>query len=228
MIHKTHVASVMAYKNYNYADVLFNEVLYPQDIRNCNKCHDATNPTTPDAKNCRNVPSRLACGACHDGIDFATGHGVTMADAWTGLTETTLYHGLCTRAGPQPDDSHCLQCHGPDVTSTRYHTPVTPPNPGNALRAWRERQHQRGLDRLQPRPEADRGDRGHLRHQERLGEREQAARSSCSGCCRTVSGRTSTTSRPRQPIRRQDRRRSGTTSWAGPASTSCSRCRRTE
>ena len=46
---------MLAYKNYNYADVLFNEVEYPQDIRNCNKCHDATNAATPDAKNWMNV-----------------------------------------------------------------------------------------------------------------------------------------------------------------------------
>ena len=134
MIHKTHVASVMAYKNYNYADVLFNEVEYPQDIRNCNKCHDATNPTTPDAKNWMERPSRLACGACHDGIDFATGHGVTLADAAKGLTETTLYNGFAHGGFQQPDDSQCVQCHGPArVDINTAHIPVTPPNAGSAL-----------------------------------------------------------------------------------------------
>ena len=134
MIHKTHVASVMAYKKYNYADVEFDEVEYPQDIRNCNKCHDATNPTTPDAKNWMERPSRLACGACHDGIDFATGHGVTLADAAKGETETTLYNGFAHGGFQQPDDSQCVNCHGPariDVNTA--HIPVTPPNPGNIL-----------------------------------------------------------------------------------------------
>jgi OmcA/MtrC family decaheme c-type cytochrome len=133
-IHKIHGGGVLAWKKYNYADVEFNEVEYPQDIRNCNKCHDATNPATPDAKNWMERPSRLACGACHDGIDFATGHGVTMADAAKGLTETTTYDGFAHGGLAQPDDSVCVQCHGPariDVNTA--HIPVTPPNPGNAL-----------------------------------------------------------------------------------------------
>ncbi|MGZ6099404.1 MAG: OmcA/MtrC family decaheme c-type cytochrome, partial [Myxococcaceae bacterium] len=72
LIHKTHMGSVLPRKNYNFAGVLFNEVEYPQDIRNCTKCHDPSNASTPQASNFMNVPSRLACGACHDGIDFAT------------------------------------------------------------------------------------------------------------------------------------------------------------
>src|SRR5678815_3467875 len=133
MIHKTHVASVMAYKNYDYADVELKEVEYPQDIRNCNKCHDATNATTPDAKNWMERPSRLACGACHDGIDFATGTGVTLADAMKGLTVSPQGHV----GGIQPDDAQCAECHAdparPDINVATVHIPVTPPNPGNAL-----------------------------------------------------------------------------------------------
>jgi len=132
-IHKIHGGGVLAYKKYNYADVEFNEVLYPQDIRNCNKCHDATNTTTPDAKNWMEHPSRLACGACHDGIDFATGQGVTLADAMKGLTVSPQGHV----GGIQPDDKQCAECHAdparPDINIAAVHIPVTPPNPSNAL-----------------------------------------------------------------------------------------------
>ena len=176
LIHKTHMGEVLPKKNYNFGGVLFNEVLYPQDIRNCTKCHDPTNATTPQASNFMNVPSRLACGACHDGIDFATGQGVTIADAMNGLTVSPQGH----IGGIQPDDTKCAGCHSdparPDINIDAVHRPVTPPNPGNSLLVGRdERQHQRGVDRLQPQSEAGRGDHGHLRHQERLGERAAAA-----------------------------------------------------
>ena len=72
-IHHIHGGGVLALKNYNYAGVTFNDVLYPQDVRNCTKCHDPSNPATPQATNFENVPNRVACGGCHDGIDFATG-----------------------------------------------------------------------------------------------------------------------------------------------------------
>ncbi len=133
LIHKTHMGEVLPKKNYNFGGVLFNEVLYPQDIRNCTKCHDPTNPTTPQASNFMNVPSRLACGACHDGIDFATGQGVTIADAMQGLPVSPQGH----IGGIQPDDKQCAACHSdparPDTNIDAVHRPVTPPNPGNAL-----------------------------------------------------------------------------------------------
>jgi OmcA/MtrC family decaheme c-type cytochrome len=132
-IHKIHGGGVLAYKKYNYADVEFNEVLYPQDIRNCTKCHDPSNAATPQADNFMKVPSRLACGACHDGIDFATGKGVTLADAAKGLTVSPQGHV----GGIQPDDTKCAGCHSdptrPDINIDAVHTPVTPPNPGNSL-----------------------------------------------------------------------------------------------
>jgi OmcA/MtrC family decaheme c-type cytochrome len=132
-IHHIHAGPVLAYKNYNYAGVLFNEVLYPQDLRNCTKCHDgsanAPNPT-PQGDNWKSVPSRLACGGCHDGIDFATGKGVTLADAALGKTETTTFGGLAHGGGAEADDSQCAGCHA-DVDTP--HLPVTAPNPGNAL-----------------------------------------------------------------------------------------------
>jgi OmcA/MtrC family decaheme c-type cytochrome len=133
-IHHIHGGgTVLALKNYNYAGVTFNDVLYPQDLRNCTKCHDPSNPTTPQAINFEMVPNRVACGGCHDGINFATGKGVTMADALQGLTVSPQGH----IGGIQPDDTKCAGCHSdpnrPDINIDAVHRPVTPPNEGNAL-----------------------------------------------------------------------------------------------
>jgi OmcA/MtrC family decaheme c-type cytochrome len=165
-IHHIHAGPLLRLKQYNYGGVEFNEVLYPQDLRT------APSVTTlqrfdPQADNYRKVPSRVACGGCHDGIDFATGTGVTR-----GSLEGHV-------GGIQPDDTECAGCHTdparPDAYIDTVHIPVTPPNPGNSPFGRDEQQHQRGLDRLQPGAEAGRGDHGHLRRQERLGERAAAA-----------------------------------------------------
>ena len=132
-IHKLHNGSMLAKKNYNFANVLFNETLYPQDIRNCTKCHDGSDTSTAKTKqgdNWKNLPNRLACGSCHDGINFATGTGVKLADAANGAVSSSNAHP----AGPQPDDSLCALCHKPDAIDT-VHTPVTPPGSDNALLA---------------------------------------------------------------------------------------------
>lgn len=130
-IHKIHSGKFLAKQNYNYAGVLPNEVGYPQDIRNCTKCHDgspASSAQTVQGDNWKGVPSRLACGSCHDGINFATGTGVTLADAANGLTSSVNAHP----AGPQTDDAMCSTCHKSSSVDL-VHTPVTPPNPKNSL-----------------------------------------------------------------------------------------------
>ncbi len=135
-IHHIHAGPLLAFKNYNYGGVNFNEVLYPQDLRNCDKCHNSSNTSTPDAKNFKEVPNRLACGGCHDGIDFATGKGVSMRDAAAGKTSTDVSGtGLAHTPGQLHDDSTCKTCHGPGGSKDVdvVHRPVTPPNPANAL-----------------------------------------------------------------------------------------------
>ena len=73
----------------------FTEVLIPQDIRNCNKCHKG-----PDGQNWNTRPSMEACGSCHTGVNFATGEGhappINIAQA---------------------DNSLCATCHVPEGTS---------------------------------------------------------------------------------------------------------------
>ena len=156
MIHKTHMGEELvktgynlnahcndpAGAGYNAANPVanraqcFNTVLFPQDLRNCTKCHDGTAGAanqTPDGDNWKNVPSRIACGACHDGIDFATGSGITLADAAADIAAgnpagtTQSGHG-----GGARSDSECSGCHSPTSMSL-YHTPVTPPDPTNSI-----------------------------------------------------------------------------------------------
>lgn len=96
MVHKIHMGSDLTLQGYNYANVLFNDIGYPQQKQNCRKCHkyDATN--APQGDNWKNKPSRLACGGCHDRISFAS-------SVPTGFTAHT--------GGAQPDDSACVGCH---------------------------------------------------------------------------------------------------------------------
>ncbi len=139
-IHKTHMGKHLVKKNYNYGGVLYNEVLFPQDLRNCTKCHDgsgfgtaqAVPNATKQGDNWKNVPNRLACGACHDGINFATGMGVTLADAAAGQTSTTSFNGFAHGGLAQADDSQCTQCHTPGGVDV-VHLPVTPPSADNSL-----------------------------------------------------------------------------------------------
>lgn len=130
-IHKIHMGKHLVKKNYNYGGVLYNEVAFPQDLRNCTKCHDGSDTSTAktaQGDNWKNVPNRVACGACHDGINFETGKGVTLADAARGLT-TSLYGHV---GGAQTDDSVCALCHKPAAIDVS-HLPVTPPNLASAL-----------------------------------------------------------------------------------------------
>lgn len=67
----------------------------PQDIRNCEVCHDqSTDAVQKEAFLLR--PTRAACGACHDDVNFASG----------------LNHanGL-----PQTSDNRCANCHWPEA-----------------------------------------------------------------------------------------------------------------
>jgi Cytochrome c7 and related cytochrome c len=129
------VGKVLAKKGYDYAGVKYNEVGFPQDIRNCTKCHDGSDTSTArtaQGDNWKNAPSRLACGACHDGINFATGQGVTLADALKGLMSTTSHGGFAHGGLSQADDSQCKNCHTADNIDV-VHLPITPPNLNSGL-----------------------------------------------------------------------------------------------
>jgi len=107
MIHKIHdganLPSVKAGGKYQIigfspTPVDFSNVNLPpgQDVRNCVFCHEGSDPKAKPAQNdvWLTKPSRLACGSCHDDLNFATGAN----------------HA----GGIQADDSACASCHVPD------------------------------------------------------------------------------------------------------------------
>jgi OmcA/MtrC family decaheme c-type cytochrome len=126
-IHKIHMGANLGYANYNFG-VAFNSVWYPQDVRKCTTCHQAVydsnnNLLNPQYANWQNVPSRLACGACHDTVNFAT--GVIAPGGTNALNGQLLLHGQGL-GGPQADDTRCFSCHGPADIAT-YHMPLMNP-----------------------------------------------------------------------------------------------------
>ena len=78
MIHKIHQGGTLVKQNYNYANVAFNQKgfsMLDNGQRMCTVCHDPALATK--ASQAFSDPSRRACGACHDGINWATGDGTT-------------------------------------------------------------------------------------------------------------------------------------------------------
>ena len=106
-IHRLHMGEELTKTGYNYGGLNMNEVTYPQDHRNCTKCHTAST-STPQGDNWFSKPNRFACGACHDSVDWTADH-----------------HGAI-----RTDDSACAGCHDAAAIKT-YHIPVVPPNPAN-------------------------------------------------------------------------------------------------
>jgi len=144
-IHKIHMSENLTKTGYNYGGIAYETACkFPQDVRNCTKCHDNSAITTPDpaqrtaqGDNWFNVPNRAACGACHDGINFEgtatigiNGTGQTLADFKAGITTAGTGHV----GGVRHDDTQCALCHTA-TTIPVNHIPVTPPGPDNALLA---------------------------------------------------------------------------------------------
>lgn len=94
----------------------YSEVTYPQDLRNCRKCHTAADAATPDGDNWKERPSLEACGSCHEGTSFTT---------------PTPPGKVRHTGGPQADNNKCGLCH-PAEAIEEYHLTenATPNNPG--------------------------------------------------------------------------------------------------
>jgi OmcA/MtrC family decaheme c-type cytochrome len=117
LIHKIHMGknlpSVIAGTPYRiwhrgaWSD--FSDVGFPSgvdELETCQVCHQKA----PQAANYATVPTRAACGACHDNVNFATG-----------LNHVNL---------PQVNDNQCTQCHKPsgaefDASIDGAHTVAT-------------------------------------------------------------------------------------------------------
>jgi OmcA/MtrC family decaheme c-type cytochrome len=66
----------------------------PSDPRRCAFCHQPQSVAGATQSNAwLTKPTRAACGACHDNVNFAS--------------------GVNHVGGPQPDDAQCAQCHTP-------------------------------------------------------------------------------------------------------------------
>lgn len=66
MVHKIHAAGDYIIWGFNNSEHDYSDVLYPQDVENCIKCHNGNDPATPDGDNWKNVPSEAACTSCHE------------------------------------------------------------------------------------------------------------------------------------------------------------------
>jgi len=122
MIHKFHMGSRLT-GSYAPSGLDATEMHFPQDQRNCTKCHtdaaiEGNLNVTPQGGNWKLYPSRNACGSCHDGIDFATGTGTT-------LDPSLPWHTIGHVGGAQADDSACADCHKPEQIAGINHIPVT-------------------------------------------------------------------------------------------------------
>jgi hypothetical protein len=96
-VHNIHFGRYMENPEYGYAGnpTAFAEIIFPQDVRNCVKCHTAATTGT-----WKTNASRLACSGCHDKAQ-ATAHMTSMTQ------------------NPNPSDPYdsrrvetCVICHG--------------------------------------------------------------------------------------------------------------------
>ena len=96
MVHEIHMGSqlpsVVAGKPLIVNGSDFSTVVFPADPRRCETCHQQTTGAA-QATAYLSEPSRAACGACHNDVNFATGANHP--------------------GGPQFDDNLCSTCHIP-------------------------------------------------------------------------------------------------------------------
>ena len=97
MAHKIHMGSQLTnlpYQIIGYMNSVndFSKVVDPADPRRCEVCHSQTTGAA-QAKAFLSEPTRAACGACHDNVDFASGKNHP--------------------GGFQTNDTECANCHIP-------------------------------------------------------------------------------------------------------------------
>ena len=111
MVHKIHAGkrlnsagedyTIWGYQNSKHS---YAEVGFPQDLRNCSKCHSAANASTPQGDNWKSKPSKEACLSCHVSA---------LGSAWETLHKVVAvqYAGAGTPASALPNQE-CVRCHG--------------------------------------------------------------------------------------------------------------------
>jgi len=117
-VHAIHRGAYLKHpeRNYEGNPNLGAEIIFPQDIRNCTKCHDAK----ATSGSWKTEASRRACLSCHD-------------------SDRNKVHGDLMTQDPTPADPYgadaietCKTCHGAskDASPDRVHNisnPYTPP-----------------------------------------------------------------------------------------------------
>ena len=134
LIHKIHQGKDLVKENYHYAGVVFNNKGFSMlggGQKMCSTCHD--NAKAVNADNWNVKPSRMACGSCHDGINWTTDCGSTLADkaAATAVGAVLATSGHIGRA--KSDDVTCNLCHNAADIKVYHQTEnITP-----TIRPWR-------------------------------------------------------------------------------------------
>jgi OmcA/MtrC family decaheme c-type cytochrome len=105
MIHKIHrgedLPSVVAgtpFRAVGFNGTVFDwsHLRYPQDLRNCNACHNETATDAPDAARWATQPTTTVCTSCHDNIFLGTG---------------TPPMGTVAHPGGVSSSTECSTCH---------------------------------------------------------------------------------------------------------------------
>jgi OmcA/MtrC family decaheme c-type cytochrome len=133
MIHKIHQGHTLVKENYHYAGIAFNNKAFSMldnGQKMCATCHDSSKAV--NANNAWDNPSRKACGACHDGIDWETGGGSTLADK--AVVDSQPPGAALPTSGhigrAQDDDSRCVLCHYSEINAIDHRTEnITKHNP---------------------------------------------------------------------------------------------------
>lgn len=94
---------------------------YPQELKNCTKCHDGSSAAanrTPDGENWKTKPSKNACWACHDNYKDTTSRWYTIHNGFTDVDRNNPDDPILTK------ESACVGCHGdtpPKVNTAAKH-----------------------------------------------------------------------------------------------------------
>ncbi len=103
-VHGVHRGKYLAYPDKIYpSNPKWSGIVFPQDIRNCTKCHSSDTTGSWDT-----APSRMACGSCHDS-DAAEAHMATQTN-----DPTPVYDPVTKTGGAWSGDEveACNICHG--------------------------------------------------------------------------------------------------------------------
>ncbi len=124
MVHKIHSGKLLANaatvggEDYYISSHDYAEVGFPQDLRNCSKCHSGSNPATPQGDNWKKVVSKEACLTCHAnnaGSSWDVSHQVFARDPAVNPPANP------TAKAKDLTNAQCAKCHVGAISSERVH-----------------------------------------------------------------------------------------------------------